>query len=92
MKISGRAKRRLAATVLGVAVLALPFAPSTGHATLNANRPPIKCPLDTTCGTLYYSDPGHTSLVGAQITNCQAMLSSWGVQTGYSQYVQSPCD
>jgi Family of unknown function (DUF6289) len=92
MKISGRAKRRLATTVLAVAVLAVPFAPSTGPAALNANRSPLKCPLNTTCGTLYYSDSGHTNLVGAQITNCQAVLSSWGVQTGYSQYVQSPCD
>jgi hypothetical protein len=92
MKISGGAKRRLAAAVLGVAVLAVPFAPSTGHATLSANRPPLKCPLNTTCGTLYYSDLGHTNLVGAQTTSCQAVVSSWGIQTGYSQYVQSPCN
>ncbi len=92
MKFSGGAKRRLAAAALGAAVLTLPFAPSTGHASLGANRPPLKCPLDTTCGTLYYSDAAHTTLVGAQITSCQAVVSSWGTQTGYTQYVQSSCD
>ena len=27
-----------------------------------------------------------------QTTSCQGVVSTWGIQTGYSQYVQSPCD
>ncbi len=92
MKFSGMAKRGLAAAALGAAVLTLPFAPSTGHATTDANRPPLRCPLETACGTVYYSDAAHTTAVGAQLTDCEAVLSSWGIQTGYTQYVQTPCD
>lgn len=49
------------------------------------------CPTNTECGWLYYSDAAHTNEIGGHTTNCDGVVQSWGIQSGYSQYIQSGC-
>ncbi len=71
-----------AAAVAAAGACLLPAAPAQAYSA---------CPANTECGWLFYSDPGHTHLVGGHTTNCQGVLQTWGVQQGYSQYIQNGC-
>jgi hypothetical protein len=50
-----------------------------------------QCPANTECGWIFYSDAAHTHEVGGHTTNCQGVVLTWGIQQGYSQYIQSGC-
>jgi hypothetical protein len=90
MPISGAVKRRLAVSAVAIAALVLPFT-WTGHAVPVAYRPAPACPIGTTCGNLFYSDAGHTNLVGSASTDCQGHVTYWGSQAGYIQYYEYAC-
>jgi len=74
--------------LVGAAVLAaagailLPSAPAQAYSA---------CPTNTECGSLYFSDAAHTNEIGGHTTNCQGVVQSWGIQQGYSQYIQNGC-
>jgi len=72
----------VAAAAVAVGAILVPSVPAQAYS---------QCPANTECGWLFYSDSAHTNLVGGHTTNCQGVLQTWGVQQGYSQYIQNGC-
>lgn len=70
------------AAIAAAGAILLPTAPAQAYSA---------CPTNTECGWLYYSDPALTNEVGGHTTNCQGVVQSWGIQQGYSQYIQNSC-
>lgn len=71
-----------ATAVVAAGALFLPSAPAEAYSA---------CPANTECGWLYFSDAAHTHEIGGHTTNCQGVVQSWGIQQGYSQYIQNGC-
>lgn len=72
----------IAAATAAVGAILVPSLPAQAYS---------RCPANTACGWIYYSDAARTQEVGGHTTNCQGVLLIWGVQQGYSEYIQDNC-